>query len=1302
MHRNGTSAATRALNLLGLELPDGLLTADRSNPTGYWESAWVNRLNDQALATLQRPWWDWRPLEAASLDAARAAFLPAALAALARQPAGRGALLLKDPRLARLLPLWREALALAGLPVAVLLMLRDPLAVAQSMQRRDGLELSSGLLLWLTYMLEAEAASRDLPRSILNYAGLIADWRGSLAVTGQRLGLAWPVAPDRAAAAIEALLAARPAQAPERPVAERGLGLLLPDLSAIHAALAGLADDDSTANRARFDRTAIGTRRLLLDLSACSAAPAAPPMVQDLTRGTEATSATAARLREVEARLRAAADATAALRVALRTLQASRSWRYTAPLRRLRRLLPARPAQTPTTAAAAPAAAPLSTTPPAVSPPAAVALAATVAAPAPQPATVRPVVSPWLADDRRESAEAPAPEAALLADPLLDRGLYRHWLPPFLHDLADDGAIGLNAGGTAWRIELQRFGADLVQAGLARRDGGLMAAGWRALDWGLRRLDGDGGFPGSGGLPWHGAAFYLEGLTRALLLHRWYRRPLPTGLCQEPGLAAARIAQAILTRPSAADRAANASLTHRWWLLAAALAGAGALREDPACLQAADDFAAAGAAALRDDGLVTERTGFDLRYHAIALLSAARWALLRPAAQRAPLLPALERMAAALVARQGADGCFDTAGSTRLEQELDPSGYHKVMDYPAALQGLALTGALTGSTAWRSAAERLVPHAGGAVARRRAGPPQAPGSLAVVFVVQAGEWELKGLLLAASLRRHLGPPHELIAAVPGPAATWGQLAPESKSLLDRLGVRRVAIENPIAADFPHANKIACLAVSTTADRLLFLDSDMLCLGPFATAPDLQQPLAAKVADLNAFGQREADWQQVYAAAAVTPPAERLAYTLQGDVGWPAYNSGALLVERARAADLAATWADCARRIRDDPRVPPSRTWSDQIGLAVGLQRLGWAPAPLDARFNYPAHVWPLPTGPGPLLVHYHTPGIVAVEPRLLALVRALAADHPWIGSLLARHAGWQQLLSAPRPATPLSPAPPAAVTSAEAPTLLISGISRSGTSLLCRLLDELDNCVALNETPELSAQLDEALPWGIAGYLRQVRADVLRGADIRNKVAAGAVIDDTARLDQLAFYRPKVRDAGFLLAAKNTFAFLTHLPRLLQVLPQARLVLCVRQPLDTVASWLGSFPHLATVDLSSRPTGQAGGPWLPPALSEELRSLLGEADLAVRRARFWSYCARRVLAAPPGSLVLRYDDLVTQGVAALAPLLAGWDPGQPRQPNGTTAALAIRGKRSLLGSADIAAIERYCTEPAAALGLTLG
>lgn len=153
MHRSGTSALTRVLNLLGLDAGrDVLMGASASNPTGHWEVERLTAFNDRLLDHLGGRW-------SAPPDTDRGA-----LAALADGPWGDEAAALhaeafagrpwvwKDPRVSLLLPFWRAVLARAGehAPHEVVA-LRDPTEIAGSLASRDGVSPAFGLALWERY-----------------------------------------------------------------------------------------------------------------------------------------------------------------------------------------------------------------------------------------------------------------------------------------------------------------------------------------------------------------------------------------------------------------------------------------------------------------------------------------------------------------------------------------------------------------------------------------------------------------------------------------------------------------------------------------------------------------------------------------------------------------------------------------------------------------------------------------------------------------------------------------------------------------------------------------------------------------------------------------------------------------------------------------------------------------------------------------------------------------------------------------------------------------------------------------------
>ena len=58
MHRSGTSALTRALNLAGMRLATDLSNPNEFNDKGYWESQEIQKINDSLLVETNSAWFD--------------------------------------------------------------------------------------------------------------------------------------------------------------------------------------------------------------------------------------------------------------------------------------------------------------------------------------------------------------------------------------------------------------------------------------------------------------------------------------------------------------------------------------------------------------------------------------------------------------------------------------------------------------------------------------------------------------------------------------------------------------------------------------------------------------------------------------------------------------------------------------------------------------------------------------------------------------------------------------------------------------------------------------------------------------------------------------------------------------------------------------------------------------------------------------------------------------------------------------------------------------------------------------------
>ncbi len=257
MHRSGTSATTRWLNLLGASLPGNLMEAlADNNAEGFWESRDVCLLNDELLQTSGSCWDDWRNLDQHPPPASTLETWRKQAGAQLREDFEQSSLfVLKDPRICRLLPQWQPVFEQFDTDIRCVLPLRHPLEVARSLTRRDGFHRDKACLLWLRHVLDAEYHSRGLPRVWLDYAALLDNWERALAQLNQTLDLELAPADEAIRGQINAFLnPAHQHQKADDTALEQEPGLD-PDIKRTWAALKRLIErpDDEQALRALDD-----------------------------------------------------------------------------------------------------------------------------------------------------------------------------------------------------------------------------------------------------------------------------------------------------------------------------------------------------------------------------------------------------------------------------------------------------------------------------------------------------------------------------------------------------------------------------------------------------------------------------------------------------------------------------------------------------------------------------------------------------------------------------------------------------------------------------------------------------------------------------------------------------------------------------------------------------------------------------------------------------------------------------------------------------------------------------------------
>lgn len=321
-HRSGTSAVTRVLSLMGATLPRQLLAPNASNEVGHWEPAELVALNDRMLAAAGSRWDDLRTIDAAQLEP----FRDEVGAVIAHEFGDAGTFVLKDPRICRLVPVYEAALAAMKVDVVFVVVLRNPLAVARSLAKRDGATIGTAGLLWLRNMLDAERATRGKRRFILQYEELLANWQRATHRLREELGL------DGDAEAVEAFLSS--ALQHEAPgmgelEAEARLGASVADA---YRALRQLAHSDP-APQPFGDLDRIGR-----EFDAALREFALPSYAEECGLANE-VAVVRGWLRKAQAEIANGDVHRRALEVRVAALESSTSWRATAGLRALKSMI---------------------------------------------------------------------------------------------------------------------------------------------------------------------------------------------------------------------------------------------------------------------------------------------------------------------------------------------------------------------------------------------------------------------------------------------------------------------------------------------------------------------------------------------------------------------------------------------------------------------------------------------------------------------------------------------------------------------------------------------------------------------------------------------------------------------------------------------------------------------------------------------------------------------------------------------------------------------------------------------------
>ncbi len=501
-----------------------------------------------------------------------------------------------------------------------------------------------------------------------------------------------------------------------------------------------------------------------------------------------------------------------------------------------------------------------------------------------------------------------------------------------------------------------------------------------------------------------------------------------------------------------------------------------------------------------------------------------------------------------------------------------------------------------------------------------------------VCVCQTGELELQSLLLMASLKRHLQVEHELYVLIPSPESIWGKVSDETQRQLQAWGVKTFISDNAIDPNYPIANKLNCFNISTDAEKIIFLDSDTLLLNDFIDDPIFQQPLCLRAASLPLLEDDKDNWAQIYQTANLPMPKHQVTSTVSQQAMLPYYNAGFIAVDKA--LNFSKTWIHYCQLIDKNPQIQGKRPYLDQMALPLTAAALNIECTEVDKKYNYPPRLQDDPAVAEAIVYHYNNPEVIlSTAPQVRALIQEFAELYPIIKSKVLQNSAWQVLLTSVEAAKGSVSYPLENLKSrfidryrnrltpyiqAKRSNIIITGIPRSGSSLLSTLINQMDKAICLNEIR------DDSNLFAMFNDLRQQieqTQSVENKVDADNQLTTNTIANDT----QVKKVAIDIEGKNFVLAQKFTLRYMVQLEKLLE--DNWDVWAIVRHPVYTLLSWMRCPDNFPITQIS--PPNR----WFHEvAFSSE--------DEDIRRIDIWNHFAEKLYQHRDKVNIIRYEDLI--------------------------------------------------------------
>jgi len=191
MHRSGTSAITRGLQVLGIDLGDRLMAPNQDvNAKGFWEDIDLNSLNIEILQALGSDWHYLKPIDSVDVEFLhKKGYFLRAVGLLKKKVRGVPVFGFKDPRVSKLLPFWNDVFSHCQLDVHYVFAMRHPLSVVRSLEERDGLSSVKSYMSWLEHVVVSLSGTANRKRVVVDYDSLLRSTEHEMDRISKLLGL---------------------------------------------------------------------------------------------------------------------------------------------------------------------------------------------------------------------------------------------------------------------------------------------------------------------------------------------------------------------------------------------------------------------------------------------------------------------------------------------------------------------------------------------------------------------------------------------------------------------------------------------------------------------------------------------------------------------------------------------------------------------------------------------------------------------------------------------------------------------------------------------------------------------------------------------------------------------------------------------------------------------------------------------------------------------------------------------------------------------------------------------------------